>query len=266
MSQSIETTRPVVLTIAGFDPSCGAGIAADLKTISACGAYGIAAITALTIQNTVGVNRVIPIEPLVLIQQIEYLIEDIRPAAVKIGMLATKENVEGLRKFLLSNPLSRIVIDPVIRSSSGSALLTDEAIDVFKTAILPLADCLTPNISEAEILSGLKVRNVDEMKKAAERIVALGSKAVVITGGHLIEPTDVLFDGATYEIFAAERVGPSHTHGTGCTFSSALATFLALGCSLKTATANAKNYVTRAIQRSYPIGRGRSPLNHFPDY
>jgi hydroxymethylpyrimidine/phosphomethylpyrimidine kinase len=263
MSQSIETKRPVVLTIAGFDPSCGAGIAADLKAIGACGAYGIAAITALTIQNTVGVNRVIPIEPLVLIQQIEYLMEDIRPAAVKIGMLASRENVEALEKYFHLTRLPHVVIDPVIRSSSGCALLAHEAIDAFKSAILPLADCLTPNIDEAELLSGLKVRNVEEMKNAAERIVALGSKAVVITGGHLIKPTDVLFDGEAYEIFSADRVGPLLTHGTGCTFSSALASFLALGYSLKAATAKAKNYVTQAIERSYPVGRGRSPLNHF---
>lgn len=265
MSQPIETKRPVVLAIAGFDPSCGAGIAADLKAIGACGAYGIAAITALTIQNTVSVNRVIPVEPLVLIQQIEYLVEDIRPAAIKIGMLGTKENVEALREYLNSIRLPHVVIDPVFRSSSGSALLAEQAIDVFRAAILPLADCLTPNLDEAEILSGLKVRDIEEMKIAAERIVALGSKAVVITGGHLMKPTDVLFDGESYEIFAGDRVGPPHTHGTGCTFSSALASFLALGCSLRTATARAKNYVTQTIQQSYAIGRGRSALNHFPD-
>ena len=265
MSQSIETKRPVVLTVAGFDPSCGAGITADLKAIAACGCYGIASITAITIQNTVGVNRVIPVEPLILIQQIECLMEDIRPAAIKIGMLATKGNVEALERYFHSTRLPHFVIDPVMCSSSGAALLADRAIDAFRSAILPLADCLTPNIDEAEILTGLKVRNVEEMKKAAEQIVALGSKAVVITGGHLIQPTDVLFDGEAFEIFTADRVGPPHSHGTGCTFSSALASFLARGCSLKIATSNAKNYVTRALQRSYPIGRGRSPLNHFPD-
>jgi hydroxymethylpyrimidine/phosphomethylpyrimidine kinase len=265
MPQTIETKRPVVLTIAGFDPSGGAGTAADLKTFAACGAYGIAAVTALTIQNTVEVLRFVPIDSQVLIQQIECVVSDIHPDAVKVGMLGTKENVEAIINYLRSSKLRNVVIDPVIRSSSGGALLAENAIEEFKSHLLPLADCLTPNIDEAGILTGLKVSNVDEMKKAAERIVILGARAVVITGGHLSKPTDVLFDGTSYESFTGPRVGPQRTHGTGCTFSSALASFLAKGLTLRMAVANAKEYVTQGLQQSYPIGRGGSPVNHFPD-
>ncbi|MFI5174495.1 MAG: bifunctional hydroxymethylpyrimidine kinase/phosphomethylpyrimidine kinase [Terriglobia bacterium] len=265
MSQTIEKKRPAVLTIAGFDPSGGAGIAADLKTFAACGTYGIAAITALTIQNTVEVRQIVPIEPQILIRQIECVVSDIPPSAVKVGMLGTKENLEALIKYLSSSKLRNVVIDPVIRSSSGSPLLAENAIELFRSQLLPLADCLTPNIDEAGILSGSRVSNIEEMKKASRQIVALGARAVVITGGHLNEPTDVLFDGESYEIFAGRRVGPQGTHGTGCTFSSALAAFLALGQALNLAIANAKKYVTKALQQSYPMGRGRSPLNHFPD-
>jgi len=262
MPQSIENKKPVVLTIAGFDPSCGAGIGADLKTIAACGGYGVAVVTALTVQNTREVRSVVAVKPHLLISQLECLLEEISPRAVKIGMLGTKGIVKAVASYLHSQRLSNLVLDPVLRSTSGSLLLERKAVDTFKSKLLPLADCLTPNLYEAGLLAEMKVDSIASMKQAAERIVDLGCKAVVITGGHLHEPTDVLFDGSSFAIFPGHRIGRQRTHGTGCAFSSALACYLAHGCSLREATQKAKRFTTRAIRHSLSIGRGHA-LNHF---
>jgi hydroxymethylpyrimidine/phosphomethylpyrimidine kinase len=263
MSNTPNTGKPVVLAVAGFDPSCGAGTAADLKTISACGGYGVAVLTALTIQNSVHVQRVVCVEPIVLRQQLECLLADVMPRAVKIGMLASRENVDVLADVLGSKQLPNVVLDPVLFSSSGHSLLTTEALETFKSRMLPLAGCVTPNIDEAEWLTGFQSRNVEGMKEAAVRLVQMGCKAAVITGGHLPEPIDVLFDGQTWEVFSGTHIDSNNTHGTGCTFSSAIATYLALEFSLRDAIARAKQFVSQALLRSFPVGRGHGPLNHF---
>lgn len=263
MSKPSIKSKPVVLAIAGFDPSCGAGIGADLKTIAACGAYGIAAIAALTIQNTVAVKQCVPVDPEVLREQIEFIIEDILPAAVKIGMLACRENVEVVAEILAERKLKNIVLDPIVRSSSGTTLLESDGIAAMKRRLLPMADCVTPNLDEAGLLSGFPVVDVEDMKKAAERIVALGAKSVVVTGGHLSEAVDVLYDGTSFEVFPRRKVESRSTHGTGCAFSSALASHLALGWSLRDSVAAAKQFVTAAIQKAAPLGHGSGPLNHF---
>lgn len=252
-----------MLTVAGFDPSCGAGTAADLKTISACGGYGVAVLTAMTIQNSLSVQRVICVEPIVLRQQLECLLADVMPRAVKIGMLASLENVDVLADVLGSYRLPHVVLDPVMHSSSGHSLLNADALDILKSRLLPMADCVTPNIDEAEWLAGGQARDIEGMKEAALRLVQMGCKAAVITGGHLPEPIDVLYDGQTWELFSGTHIDSNNTHGTGCTFSSAIATYLALDSSLKDAIARAKQFVSQALLRSFPVGRGHGPLNHF---
>lgn len=263
MAQRLSAPPPTVLAIAGFDPSCGAGIGADLKTIAACGAYGIGAITAITIQNTQKITGIFPVESHVLHDQILHLIEDITPAAVKIGMIFTRANVQVLTDLVQRHLLSRVVLDPVLRSSTGTSLLCEDAWEDFKVHLLPLADCLTPNIDEAALISGRTIRNVEEMKLAAKDIVAMGCKTVVVTGGHLHEATDVLYDGESFHIFAAEKIDSRATHGTGCTFSSALASCLARGFSLQQAVEKAKSFVRSAIHQAVPIGHGNGPLKHF---
>lgn len=263
MSQASVKNKPVVLTIAGFDPSCGAGIGADLKTMAACGAYGIAAITALTIQNTLAVKQCVAVEPHVLRQQIEFITEDIFPSAVKIGMLACRENVEVVAQILVEHPFRNIVLDPVLRSSSGDWLLEPEGVAIMAQRLLPLAECVTPNLDEAARLTGLPVNDVEDMKKAARRIVASGAKSAVVTGGHLSEAVDVLWDGNSFEVFRERKIESRSTHGTGCTFSSALASHLALGNSLRDSVAAAKRFVTGAILNAAPLGHGLGPLNHF---
>jgi hydroxymethylpyrimidine/phosphomethylpyrimidine kinase len=258
-----RTMRPTVLTIAGFDPSCGAGIAADLKTIAANGAYGIAAVTALTIQNTLEVKRLVPVDAKDLIDQLDCIIQDIRPDAVKIGMLVTSENVEAVAGFLNRSHLENVVLDPILQSSTGTSLLNSDAVDNFISELIPLADCLTPNLEEASLLGHLPVTNLEQMKKAAKALRDLGCRAVVITGGHLQEPIDVLFDGESFEVFSASRIECRNTHGTGCAFSTAVACHLAFGLSLPDAVRAAKKFVSGAIKHSYPIGRGYGPLNHF---
>jgi hydroxymethylpyrimidine/phosphomethylpyrimidine kinase len=253
----------VVLSIAGFDPSAGAGTAADLKTIAACGAYGIAAITALTVQNTVGVLEVVPMDSKVLEAQLESLIGDVEPQAVKVGMLATQSNLEVLVRFLTKHDLPNVVVDPVFRSSSGRPLLEDAAIDRFREALLPLAQCLTPNCEEAARLTQGAVRTTEEMKIAAEKLFHFGCRSVVVTGGDREEAVDVFFDGTNLKVLAHPRIQTNNTHGTGCTFSSAVASFLALGFAIESAVIQAKEFVTQALRHSYPIGHGHGPLNHF---
>ena len=253
---------PVVLTIAGFDPSSGAGITADLKTFAAHNCYGVAAITALTVQNTQGASAVHPVEASLLQQSVQSLLADERVKAVKIGMLGNRANAEVVREVLEANPSLPAVLDPVVRSASGLELLDAAGLDYLREHLLSRVRLVTPNLEEAATLTGLKVESMEGMKAAARRLVEMGARAVVVTGGHLEKAIDVYIDGTELESFVGDRVKPDNTHGTGCTFSSAIAANLALGRQLRDAVVLAKAYVTEAIRKAYPVGPGRLPLNH----
>jgi hydroxymethylpyrimidine/phosphomethylpyrimidine kinase len=251
------------LTIAGFDPSGGAGIAADLKTFAAHNCYGVAAITALTVQNTRGVRTVHPVDVAVLGACLESLTEDLALRAVKIGMLGNAAIARRVSEFLGERPDLPAVLDPVVHASSGLALIDREGFEFVRDRLLWQAAVVTPNLAEAAALTGMKVENVEEMKSAARRLLELGARAVVVTGGHLDKAVDVFAAAGTLENFVADRVKPDNTHGTGCTFSSALAANLAFGRSLPDAVVLAKAYVAESIKKAYAIGSGRMPLNHF---
>ncbi len=253
---------PVVLSIAGFDPSGGAGIAADLKTFAAHNCYGEAVVTALTVQNTRGASKIQPVDYAVLKESLRALFEDANIKAIKIGMLANRANVEAVREILEANASLPAVLDPVIRSATGTELLDSEGIEALRSSLLSLVTVVTPNLAEAAALTGLKVENVDGMKAAAVKLIELGAKGVVVTGGHLEKATDVYLTATEGETFVADRVKPDNTHGTGCTFSSAIAANLALGRNLHDAVMLAKAYVTEAIRKAYAVGPGRVPLNH----
>jgi hydroxymethylpyrimidine/phosphomethylpyrimidine kinase len=256
------TASPVIMTVAGFDPCCGAGIAADLKTFAAHNCYGVAAITALTVQNTRGVSSVTCVEAPVLKESIDALLADGSVRAIKVGMLGNKANAEVLQQTLESSGSLPSVLDPVLRSSSGMELADSEAFTFLRDHLLSRVSVVTPNADEAAALTGLKVKNLEEMKAAARCLLEKGAKAVVVTGGHLEKAMDVYFDGTELETFVAERVKVEHTHGTGCTFASAIAANLALGRQLRDAVMLAKAYLTEAIRKSYPVGPGRVPVNH----
>jgi hydroxymethylpyrimidine/phosphomethylpyrimidine kinase len=247
----------------GFDPSSGAGVTADLKTLAAENCYGVAAITALTIQNTQGVAAVYPTDSQLLRQTVETLLAEDSVKAIKIGMLASRANAEVVEAILAAHPDIPAVLDPVLRSTSGAKLLDDEGTDFLRERLVRLARIVTPNLDEAAILTGLKVENVEGMKAAANQLIELGARAAVITGGHLDKAMDVFHDGAAIEVFVGDRIKPDNTHGTGCTYASAIAANLALGRPLREAVVFAKAYVTEAIRKAYPTGPGRMPLNHF---
>ena len=253
---------PVVLTIAGFDPSSGAGITADLKTFAAHNCYGVAAITALTVQNTQGASALRPVDASLLKQSVNSLLADERVRAIKIGMLGNQANAEVVREVLDLNPALPAVLDPVVRSASGLDLVDSEGLTYLREHLLGRVRLVTPNLDEAAILTGLKVENIESMKAAARKLIEMGARAVVVTGGHLEKAIDVYYDGTELESFVGDRVKPDNTHGTGCTFSSAIAANLALGRQLRDAVVLAKAYVTEAIRKAYPVGPGRLPLNH----
>lgn len=253
---------PVVLTIAGFDPSGGAGISADLKTFAAHNCYGVAAITALTVQNTQGARSVKPLNAGLLKESVNCLLEDGRIRAVKIGLIASASNARALAEILAANSELPAVLDPVVRSSSGLALLEPEGLELLRTDLLGRVMVVTPNLDEASALTGSRVENLEGMKQAARRLVEMGARAVVVTGGHLDKAMDVFFDGKDLETFIGDRIKPDNTHGTGCTFSSAVAANLALGRQLRDAVMLAKAYVAEAIRKAYAVGPGRVPLNH----
>lgn len=263
MNQSTSGAPPVVLTIAGFDPSAGAGIAADLKTFAAHNCYGVAVITALTVQSTRGVRGVQPVSAEVLRAQLDELVKDVSPAAVKIGMLGTRANVQVVAELLEKKKFAHVVLDPVLRSTSGLDLLDAGGVKELSRRLLALATVITPNIAEAAALSGMEIKGLDEMKAAAQKLREMGARAVVITGGDLEKPLDLLYDGSTFTPFGSDRVKSENTHGTGCTFSSAIAANLATGRQLADAVMLAKAYVGRAIEKGYAIGKGKGPLNHF---
>lgn len=266
--------RPqVVLTIAGFDPSSGAGVTADIKTIAAHGCYGIACITAMTVQSTVGVRRVEALDPALVTETLQELAADAPIAAVHIGMLGAGKVVRAVTDFLTQSTgkagfpkLPNVVLDPILKSSSGAELLDTAGIKLLIEKLIPLADMLTPNVDEAALLTGLKVTDLDEMRSAANKLHEMGSRALVITGGHLDKAIDLLSfttkRGIEQEVFKAERQRSNSTHGTGCAFSTAMACHLALDRGLPEAALLAKTYVTAAIAAGHPLGRGRGPVHH----
>ena len=269
---------PVVLDIAGFDPSSGAGVTADIKTIAAHSCYGIACITALTVQSTTGVKRVDPSDPALVTDTLEELAGDIEIAAVHIGMLGSGKVAKAVADFLASAAsrpgsgptkkarISNIVLDPILKSSSGADLLDATGTRVLIERLLPLADVVTPNVDEATAITGIKIRDLDEMKAASAKLHEMGASALVITGGHLDKAMDLLSfttkHGVEQEVFKAERQRSNSTHGTGCAFATAMACHLALDRGLAEATLLAKTYVTAAISNGQPLGKGTGPVNH----
>ena len=259
---------PCVLTIAGSDCSGGAGIQADIKTISALGAYAASAITAITVQNTCGVTGH-PVPPSYVKGQIEAVMTDIRPRAVKIGMINDVEIVQVIAESLKKFKPEFVVFDPVMVSTSGCKLMEDDAIEAITTLLMPLASIITPNLSETEVLTGKQIRNIEMMKTASRELLNYGCRAVLVKGGHLEDGNmcDVLQlkDESEPHLFMAQKVESHNTHGTGCTLSSAIATFLALGNSMPEAVKQAKEYVYQGILsgKDVHIGEGHGPLNHF---
>lgn len=254
-----------VLIIAGSDSGGGAGIQADLKTVTALGGYGATAITALTAQNTLGVSGVLPVDPAFVTQQIEVVLEDIGADAIKTGMLHSAAVIEAvaeaLRKLAADVPL---VVDPVMVAQSGASLLQDDAVQALRRELLPMATLVTPNLPEAERLCGHSIAGPAEMREAAEQLLTLGPGAVLLKGGHLpgTQLVDVLVSAEGAEVFEGERIETEHTHGTGCTLASAVATGLAQGLSLREAVVRARAYLQEALRSAPGIGRGQGPVNH----
>jgi hydroxymethylpyrimidine/phosphomethylpyrimidine kinase len=254
---------PILLTIAGFDPSCGAGIAADLKTFAAHGCYGVAAITSVTVQNTQTVEAVHNTPSAELREQLEVLVKDGDIAAVKIGMLGNRGNAVVVAEFLDAHTFAHVVHDPVMKSSSDSELLDAGGVKYVATELLKRSSVITPNIAEAEILTGINIQDVADMEAAARKLVEMGAKAVIVKGGHMDKAIDVVFDGTEMHQLSGDKVKLENTHGTGCTFASALTAQLAAGRGLVEAATLAKAYVMKAIEKAYPVGKGRLPLDHF---
>jgi hydroxymethylpyrimidine/phosphomethylpyrimidine kinase len=254
---------PIVLTIAGFDPSSGAGVTADIKTIAAHGCYGIAAITAMTVQSTGGVRKMVPVDPSLLSDTLDELVSDMKISAVHIGMLGSGEIASRVAQFLETAKLPNVVLDPILQSSSGAELLDEAGVKVLKERLLPLATVITPNVDEATALTGIPIQSVDDMKLAARRLQEMGAQSVVVTGGHLEAAIDLLREkGQHSQTFRCNRVPSQNTHGTGCAFSTSVTCHLAQGRSLSSAVLAAKSYVTAAIANAYPIGKGIGPVNH----
>lgn len=253
------------LTIAGSDSCGGAGIQADLKSFSANGVYGMSVITAITAQNTMGVFAIQDITPEMIEGQIKAIFDDIRVDAIKIGMVSKIESIKAIGKSLRSiENLPKIVLDPVMVSTSGYKLLSSDAKETLIEELFPLAELITPNLPEAEEILGCEIKTLDEMKDAAIKIKELGPKAVLIKGGHLKdESTDLLFDGEEFVWFKQEKINTIHTHGTGCTLSSAIAANLAKNMTLKQAVTEGKKYITCAIEHGFALGKGTGPTNHF---
>jgi hydroxymethylpyrimidine/phosphomethylpyrimidine kinase len=264
-------TPPIVMTIAGFDPSSGAGITADIKTIAAHECYGVCCITALTVQSTQGVRRVEGVDPKIIRETLEELVSDVDVDAVHIGMLGNAQVVEVVADFLGKTfpgrgRLPHVVLDPILKSSSGADLLDAAGTRVLIKKLIPLAEVVTPNLDEAGVLTGSAVTNLDQMREAAARLHTLGAANVVVTGGHLEKAIDLLsFEtarGSEQEVFKADRQRSNSTHGTGCAFATALACHLAHGRGLPEAVLLSKVYVSAAIANAHPLGKGVGPLHH----
>lgn len=254
-----------VLTIAGSDSSAGAGVQADLKTFAALGVYGTSVITALTAQNTREVTAVHEAPPEFVAAQIDAVVRDIRPDAVKTGMLSSAAIIEVVAAKLREYALANVVVDPVMVSKSAARLLREDAIQALVELLLPLSDVVTPNIPEAEKLVGYQLRTYLQIHDAAREIHAMGPKNVVIKGGHRDGETvvDALFDGRDIHEFSGPRIHTTSTHGTGCTFASAIAANLAMGDEVKEAVGAARRYLEGALVNAYPVGHGQGPVNHF---
>jgi len=254
---------PTALTIAGSDSGGGAGIGADLKVFSALGVYGTCAITAVTAQNTRAITAQAALEPSLVAAQIRAVLEDIGAAAVKTGMLGNGEIVVAVALELERWRPPHLVVDPVLRASTGAELLVGRAVDALKRQLLPLAEVITPNLPEAEALVGRTLVSESDIRDAAREMLDFGCSAVLVKGGHRSGPAeDVLFDGHTFEVLRAERLNAPFTHGTGCTFSAALTAELAKGADLFSAARSAKVFVTEAIRHGFAIGHGLAPVHH----
>lgn len=257
---------PVVLTIAGFDPSSGAGVTADIKTIAAHSCYGVACISALTVQSTAGVRRVEAVDSGLVTETLLELASDVEIAAVHVGMLGNAKVVRAVADFLAKEKLANVVLDPILKASSGANLLDMSGAKLLLERLVPLSAVVTPNVDEASALTGLAVKTEDQMRAAANKLHVLGAAGVVITGGHLEKAIDLLSfttkRGTEQEIFKSERQRSKSTHGTGCAFATAMACHLALGRGLPEAVLLAKAYVTAAISNAHPMGRGTGPVHH----
>ena len=258
------TKIPRVLTIAGSDSGGGAGIQADLKTFCAFGVYGMSVITAATAQNTLRVNGVEPLSPDFVSLQFESILSDIGVDAVKTGMLFSADIIDRVAQKLKENKILHVVVDPVMVAKGGDRLLQASAVEMLKNYLIPQASLVTPNIPEAEVLAEMTIETNSHVMEAALKIHKLGCKAVLIKGGHLPgDATDVLFDGDHFWSFEEKRIDSRNTHGTGCTYSSAIAANLAKGHSLKEAVTISKAFITEAIRQAFNLGKGHGPLNHF---
>jgi hydroxymethylpyrimidine/phosphomethylpyrimidine kinase len=252
------------LTIAGSDSGAGAGIQADLKTFAALGVYGTSAITAITAQNTVGVTKVLALSPKLVAAQIDAVISDIGADALKTGMLANAAIIDTVANTICEQRLKNLVVDPVMVATSGDLLIKRNAVAALRTKLIPLAAVVTPNLPEAEELTGMKLRTSEQIRDAARRIVEMGARAVLIKGGHLKGPAvDLFYDGKNFRALTAPRIRTKNTHGTGCTLSAAIAAYLAKGETLEDAVVTAKKFITAAIKASFSIGAGHSPVHHF---
>ena len=251
------------LTIAGSDSSGGAGIQADIKTMIANGVYAMSAITALTAQNTTGVTGIMEVSPEFLEQQLDAVITDIRPDAVKIGMVSSEELIKMISKKLKEYHLENIVVDPVMVATSGSRLISETAIDTLETQLLPMATVITPNIPEAEVLAEMEIRSEDDMVEAAKKIHEMYHCAVLCKGGHsLNDANDLLYQDGETTWFHGKRINNPNTHGTGCTLSSAIASNLAKGYSLEESIHRAKEYISGALEAMLDLGKGSGPMDH----
>lgn len=252
-----------VLTIAGSDSSGGAGIQADIKTITAHKMYAMSAITALTAQNTTGVYGISEVSPEFVAQQIDCIFNDIRPDSVKIGMVSSSAIIETIVQKLKEHKAENIVVDPVMVATSGSKLISDEARDTLINKLLPIATVITPNIPESEVLCGFEIKDEDGMVRAAEKIAESFKGAILVKGGHLVnDAIDLLYENGRSSWFSSERIDNPNTHGTGCTLSSAIACNLAAGYPLEDSIRNAKEYLTGALRAMLDLGKGSGPLDH----
>jgi len=260
-----DDTIPCILSVAGSDSGGGAGIQADLKAITALSSHGMSAITALTAQNTLGVHSVEPVSAEFLQQQIDTVVSDIGVSAVKSGMLANAANVEVLSDALERYNITSYFLDPVIRSESGQALLDDDGLEKLKSLLFPKALVITPNIAEAELLTGMTIQSQDDMEAAAVKLFDLGPGYVLLTGGHLsgTQAVDLLYDGIGIYPFVADKLDAPNNHGTGCTFTAALTAYYARGFELGEAIAKAKFFVHNALINALDIGKGPGPVNPF---
>ena len=258
------TPKSTILIIAGSDSSGGAGIQADLKTVTSLGSYGMTAITAVTVQNTTGVKSVVSIDPKKIYEQIVFTSEDIKPDAIKIGMLHSTEVIKKVLKALEKIKVKKIILDPVMIAKGGARLIDEKAIKILKKELIKKVDLITPNIPEAEVLTEMKINTVEDMMLAANKLIVLGAKNVLIKGGHLNKKKlfDIFLSKKDFKIFESKKFITKNTHGTGCTLSSAITTFYSCGKSIKKSCELAIKYVNSAIKSNPKLGKGHGPINH----